>query len=1220
MNTRCKEETEVPVLPLPLLRFVVPPLRLLCAAMWQVAEKGQVKHYGMLEEFVTLATGAVPELLSYHQRAQLILGLRARLILDLCQSEHPTDLKTVQSHLDRLHTLSLGTTDNEVINEDVELSEANFIELVQTLVKDPVERDHFFQNIFPVEYGSKFDKALQRLMLDFLLRLEQLIPVPDLTQIVSLLSAAPTLLEECLQSVTIPEHARSLLQHYRDMGHLAMHDTLPSCSDDCILTTLSLPPLVRVVIASDHMDSGEQSESGTEFDGGDKEESLEFLDDHQRANDSVKKEEETQERERKVRGRTWPCEEMRLCHEEEEEEEEEEKEKLFVESSCLEQPLSSPSPPLLDLSLPRARVRNVDQRNSERKCSENPPNGGDAWPDGTGQDSSRKRKRTDCYETPLKQPLTETSSPREQSREVPFIYPWGGYTDIQEPVYHTTSDASKIPWSEEETLNLIDIWGKDCVQRSLKDCLRNRHIFNLISKKMHERGFLRTAEQCHTRIKRLKMSFRQCYENNISGGERLECKFYDQLERILGKGSSSSVPELAHSIPEISVSEQSAGEREDTDSEKWELLGHSGLEGTKNVPWTDLETRTLISIWGEDKTQRELRGVHQNGHIFALISKKMATYGYIRTAEQCQTRLKRLKLSFRHCYENNNVEGQEQVEFKFYDQMEKILENDLHVHGTFPEDSSSRDVEIKNEESAESEFPVYSYQEIEAALNMTDERKKVPWSDGETLVLLQLWGDERVQENLRRCPHNGHIYSEISEQLAAHGYSRTSEQCHTRIKRLKLSYRQCRDSLSLPEAEHVEFKFYGLMEEILKKNPPTKKRVVVETESSYVLEAASSTAPEKTSSGSWSDPETLALIDIWAEDEIQKALKGVVHNGHVFADISEKMHELGFLKSPEQCRWKVKTLRKNFRQCYERKKCGRDKVGYKFYDQLEQVLGYEALSIDIFDEKDDQEDSQRAALRAVAESSRKMPWSDRETQALLDIWGEDRVQHHLKGCLKNKRIFKHISKRMTAQGFIRTAEQCQTRIKRLKARFYREREDCKFYEQLEQVILKEISTDTPPDDPSMPSELESITDSEPESPALASRHASDGPKLPWADSETQVLIDIWGNEQVQNNLRGCVKNRHIFSQISQAMAEQGYNRTAEQCQSRVKRLKASFRHSVESSRNGGEHIECKFYDQLAQIFGNGCQMKTESEELKNTTEPAVGTLVTSTVQGETTGD
>lgn len=33
----------------------------------------------MLEEFVTMVTELVPELMSYSQRAQLILGLRARV-------------------------------------------------------------------------------------------------------------------------------------------------------------------------------------------------------------------------------------------------------------------------------------------------------------------------------------------------------------------------------------------------------------------------------------------------------------------------------------------------------------------------------------------------------------------------------------------------------------------------------------------------------------------------------------------------------------------------------------------------------------------------------------------------------------------------------------------------------------------------------------------------------------------------------------------------------------------------------------------------------------------------------------------------------------------------------------------------------------------------------------------------------------------------------------
>lgn len=77
---------------------------------------------------------------------------------------------------------------------------------------------------------------------------------------------------------------------------------------------------------------------------------------------------------------------------------------------------------------------------------------------------------------------------------------------------------------------------------------------------------------------------------------------------------------------------------------------------------------------------------------------------------------------------------------------------------------------------------------------------------------------------------------------------------------------------------------------------------------------------EKPSPSSWTDEETLALMNIWGDEDVQRALRGFVHNGHVYGDIAERMHNLGYSKSSEQCRWKVKSLRNNFRQCYDRKK------------------------------------------------------------------------------------------------------------------------------------------------------------------------------------------------------------------------------------------------------------------------------------------------------------
>ncbi|XP_014008998.1 zinc finger protein 239 isoform X4 [Salmo salar] len=164
-----------PLFPLSSFRLLVPPLRLMSAFMWQVAQERNVMHYGKLEEFVTLVTEMVPELLSSRQRTQLILGLRARVV-------------------------------------------------------------------FPIRYGPRYDTALQILVWEFLSRLEELLPVPDLTETASCLSLAPSDLEEFWHSVSDPEHLKTLLQHHRHLGHLSKNEFSNQVADN-ILSTLSIPQI-----------------------------------------------------------------------------------------------------------------------------------------------------------------------------------------------------------------------------------------------------------------------------------------------------------------------------------------------------------------------------------------------------------------------------------------------------------------------------------------------------------------------------------------------------------------------------------------------------------------------------------------------------------------------------------------------------------------------------------------------------------------------------------------------------------------------------------------------------------------------------------------------------------------------------------------------------------------------------------------------------------------
>lgn len=242
-------------LSLPALRLFIPPLRLVSAALWQVVQQGDVQDYGMVEEFINSVTEIVPELLNPDQRAQLLLGLRARVVLEMCRTDQTTDMESIGFHLERIKAL-VSTWAAQPCFAEVEFPESNFVDHVQLLLNDPAEKEKFFQDVFPIDFGAEFDSALQVLMLDFLSRLEKLFPIPDIQQTASMLSAVPSALEECVHSVPDPQHLKTVLHYHTALGHLDLSDetqTIPSSFGNCILSSLSLPQLEKVVIDADQI-------------------------------------------------------------------------------------------------------------------------------------------------------------------------------------------------------------------------------------------------------------------------------------------------------------------------------------------------------------------------------------------------------------------------------------------------------------------------------------------------------------------------------------------------------------------------------------------------------------------------------------------------------------------------------------------------------------------------------------------------------------------------------------------------------------------------------------------------------------------------------------------------------------------------------------------------------------------------------------------------------
>ncbi|XP_058629620.1 C2H2-type zinc finger protein isoform X3 [Onychostoma macrolepis] len=225
-------------LPLSALRLLVPPVRLMSAFMWRTVQQKDVIQYGMLADFVSLVSEAVPELVSCRHGVQLILGLRAKLVLELCERDDPADMHTIHTHLN-----SIQLVDHTMVGE----AGVCFVELVQTLIKDVDEKEHFFQHVFPVDFGTDFDSAIQVLMWHFLSRLEHFLPIPDLQQTLAWLDPMLPVSKDCEQFNSHSDHLKTLLEHYKNLGHLdtklyfhiATDSCQPMSAGNCILSTLS---------------------------------------------------------------------------------------------------------------------------------------------------------------------------------------------------------------------------------------------------------------------------------------------------------------------------------------------------------------------------------------------------------------------------------------------------------------------------------------------------------------------------------------------------------------------------------------------------------------------------------------------------------------------------------------------------------------------------------------------------------------------------------------------------------------------------------------------------------------------------------------------------------------------------------------------------------------------------------------------------------------------
>uniref|UniRef100_A0A452R456 Zinc finger and SCAN domain containing 20 n=1 Tax=Ursus americanus TaxID=9643 RepID=A0A452R456_URSAM len=248
----------------------------------------------------------------------------------------------------------------------------------------------------------------------------------------------------------------------------------------------------------------------------------------------------------------------------------------------------------------------------------------------------------------------------------------------------------------------------------------------------------------------------------------------------------------------------------------------------------------------------------------------------------------------------------------------------------------------------------------------------------------------------------------------------------------------------------------------------------------------------KVSGVHWGYEETKTFLAILSESPFSEKLRTCHQNRQVYRAIAERLRARGFLRTLEQCRYRVKNLLRNYRKA----KSSHPPGTCPFYEELEALVRArtavrvtggpgEAVALPRLADSDVEMDEQEEGGWEPEETAEdcnggdlatdesvqgpRLPggptlfqspgvhWGYEETKAFLTILSESPFSEKLRTCHQNSQVYRAIAERLCAQGFLRTLEQCRYRFKNL-LRSYRKAKSshppgtCPFYEELDSLM------------------------------------------------------------------------------------------------------------------------------------------------------------------------
>ncbi|XP_058502095.1 1-aminocyclopropane-1-carboxylate synthase-like protein 1 [Solea solea] len=99
-------------------------------------------------------------------------------------------------------------------------------------------------------------------------------------------------------------------------------------------------------------------------------------------------------------------------------------------------------------------------------------------------------------------------------------------------------------WTDQEIVELLQLWSDDSVQIELESSLRNQRVFDRIAHILREKGIFRTGDQCREKIKKMKLEYRRIKDNH----KMRSWKFYDVMDRVLANRPSITYSSLGGAV------------------------------------------------------------------------------------------------------------------------------------------------------------------------------------------------------------------------------------------------------------------------------------------------------------------------------------------------------------------------------------------------------------------------------------------------------------------------------------------------------------------------------------------------------------------------------------------------------------------------------------------------------------------------------------------------